>query len=188
MSTATATRKRRSTGRLLLFVVAVVAVAFIALTFFWFVAPPVEDIDTAGPADAVVVFVGDPDRIRTAVELVQRGAAENLVIPNGRTGETETPVCDTSEFNVFCPETERVDTEGEARAIGQLAEEQGWSSLIAVTSRYHVHRATYQLATCHDGPIAAVAAETDLGRREWLDKIAHEWAGTLAAMTIQRGC
>ena len=76
MSTATATRKRRSTGRLLLFVVAVVAVAFIALTFFWFVAPPVEDIDTAGPADAVVVFVGDPDRIRTAVELVQRGAAD----------------------------------------------------------------------------------------------------------------
>jgi hypothetical protein len=33
-----------------------------------------------------------------------------------------------------------------------------------------------------------VAAETDLGGREWLDKIAHEWAGTLAAMTIQRGC
>jgi uncharacterized SAM-binding protein YcdF (DUF218 family) len=188
MSTTTAARRRGSTGRRLLFVLAGVGLAFIALTFFWFVAPAVADIEEVGPADAVVVFVGDPDRLDTAVELMERGAAENLVIPNGRSGETRTAVCDESEFNVFCPDTETIDTQGEARAIGQIAEQQGWSSLIAVTSRYHVHRATYQLATCYDGAITAVAAETELGRRELLRKIAHEWAGTLAAMTIQRGC
>lgn len=188
MSRSAVPRPRRSTGRRLLLIAILGLGLFVVLTYFWFVAPAAVEVDEAGPADAVVVFVGDPDRIRTASELMRRGVADNLVIPNGRRGETRTGVCEETEFQVFCPDTETIDTRGEARAIGQLAEERGWSSLIAVTSDYHVHRATYQLKTCHTGPVVAVAVDSDLGRRGLLRKIAHEWVGTIAAMTTQRSC
>ncbi len=175
-------------GRRLALSALIVLILLLGVTYFWFVAPAVAEIDDLTPADAVVVFLGDPERLETAANLMDLGIADNLVIPNGSTGETKTRLCDATAFEVFCPESETIDTRGEAQAIGRLAEEEGWSSLIAVTSSYHVHRATYQLQTCHDGSITAVAAETDLGRREMLRKIAHEWAGTLAAMTIHRGC
>ncbi len=188
MSRTAVARGKHSIGKLVALAVMVGAALLFAITYFWFVAPAVAGIDDLQPVDAVVVFVGDPERLDVAVSLMERGVAENLVIPNGSSGETRTRLCDSAVFQVHCPDTETIDTRGEAQAIGRLAQEMGWSSLIAVTSSYHVHRATYQLNTCHDGPITAVASETDLGRRELLRKIAHEWVGTLAAMTVQRGC
>jgi uncharacterized SAM-binding protein YcdF (DUF218 family) len=145
-------------------------------------------VETIGTADAVVVFVGSEERIDTAVELMERGVAPSLVIPNGRSADMDDDLCDEAPFQVYCPETETVDTTGEARTIGRLAEEQGWSRLVAVTSDYHVHRATYQLRQCHDGEVQAVASNRSLDRDDWVETLTHEWAGTVAAMTIQRAC
>lgn len=165
------------------------AVVAVVLSYTWFIDPATESIDTVGTADAVVVFAGSLERIETAMELMERGAAPNLVIPNGHSDEIEDhDLCDRASFQVYCPDAATIDTMGEAQVIGRLAEERGWSSLIAVTSSYHVHRATYQLGLCHDGPIQAVASNRDIDREDLVESMLHEWAGTIAAMTVQRAC
>lgn len=172
--------------------VALVAAAVLGavLSYRWFIDPAVESVETVGTADAVVVFAGSEARIETAMELMELGVAPNLVIPNGRSGEIEDhDLCDkVASFQVFCPDSATIDTMGEARVIGRLAEDRGWSSLIAVTSSYHVHRATYQLGLCHDGPVQAVAPTRRIHRDDLVLSLVNEWAGTIAAMTVQRAC
>jgi uncharacterized SAM-binding protein YcdF (DUF218 family) len=74
---------------------------------------------------------------------------------------------------------------GEAQAIARLAEEQGWSSQIAVTSSYHAHRATFLLGRCCEGPVQVVTPSGDLDVEDSVGKIGHEWAGFLAAIILQ---
>lgn len=109
------------------------------------------------------------------------------MIPNGHSDHiVDRDLCDGSSFQVFCPDSATIDTEGEAQAIGRLAEERGLSSLIAVTSTYHVHRATYQLSLCHDNPVQAVGSNRSIDRDDLAESMLREWVGTIAAMTIQR--
>lgn len=181
-------RSKLQTKAFLLFVVAIAVLAAV-LSYTWFIDPATESVETAGTADAVVVFAGSGERIETAIELMERGVAANLVIPNGRSDDiVDRDLCDGASFQVFCPDSETIDTMGEAQAIGRLAEERGWSSLIAVTSSYHVHRATYQLGLCHDGPVQVVASNRSIDRDDLVASMVHEWAGTIAAMTVQRAC
>ncbi|HSK05868.1 MAG TPA: YdcF family protein, partial [Acidimicrobiia bacterium] len=140
------------------------AATVVLLTFAWFVFPSTLDVDEVQSADAVVVFAGSRERLETAVELMESGAAPNLVIPNGNTRDVGTDLCDGAPFQVFCPDTGEISTWGEAQAIGRLAEEQGWTRLIAVTSVYHVHRATSLLRRCHDGPVDVVSPPRDIDR------------------------
>ena len=171
---------------------ALVAIAVLAavLSYTWFIDPATESVETVETADAVVVFAGSGERTETALELMERGVAPNLVIPNGRSDDIEDrDLCDrAASFQVYCPDSETIDTMGEAQAIGRLAEERGWSSLIAVTSSYHVHRATYQLGLCYDGLVQVVASNRSIDRDDLVASMAHEWVGTIAAMTVQRAC
>ena len=187
--TSTETKKRGNlVARIVILVILGIGVLLVGLTFFWFVSPATESVESVEPADAVVVFIGGGDRLDTVEELIESGAATSVVVPNGRTGEVRTSLCDSSNIEVFCPDSETIDTRGEAQVIGEVAREQGWTHVIAVTSPYHVHRATYQLSQCFRGEISAVAAETDLDRDDWTEKVVHEWLGTIAAMTVQRAC
>ena len=189
MATTTDTGSRgRTLIRFVLLAILLSGVGLVILTFFWFVSPATESVQSVEPADAVVVFVGAGDRFDTATEPIDSGAADAIVVPNGRNGEVRTRLCDRSDIEVFCPDSETVDTLGEAQVIGGLAEQEGWTRLIAVTSPYHVHRATYQLSQCFSGEISAVSADATLDRDEWVEKVMHEWLGTIAAMTFQRAC
>ena len=114
--------------RILAWALATAAAMAVVLTFVWFVNPDTSEIEAVEPADAVVVFVGNPERLETAVELMERGGAPNLVIPNGNTLDDGTELCrEEASFQVFCPDTGEITTWGEARAIGRLADENGWS-------------------------------------------------------------
>lgn len=182
------TTSRQRTRRLLLWALALVVAPIVLLTFIWFVNPPTQEIETVQSADAVVLFAGNPERLHTAVELMEHGAAPNLVIPNGRTLGQAEHLCERASFEVYCPDTDPITTQGEAQAIGRLAKERGWSRLIAVTSVYHVHRATFLLGRCHDGAVEAVTPSRDLDWEDWMDKVGHEWAGFLAAIILQPAC
>ena len=186
------TTTERSRGpRLLVWVLAlaVVGAAGLLLTLVWFVGPSTQDVATVPPADAVVLFAGATERLDTAVELMENGAAPSLVIPNGTDFEYAEDLCEgDASFEVICPVTDEVTTTGEARAIGRLAGERGWSRLIAVTSVYHVHRASFLLGRCYDGPFDVVTPSHDLGVRDWIDKVPHEWAGFLGAVVLQPAC
>lgn len=175
--------------RILLWTLVLIPGLFVFLTVVWFVNPRTKNVETVEPADAVVLFAGSSERLVTAVELMERGAAANLVLPNGNGLDYAEDWCDEdTSFQVFCPNTNPITTAGEAQTIGRLAEESGWSRLIAVTSEYHVHRATYLLGQCHDGTIQAVAAPRGLGPAEWVEKVTHEWAGFLGAVILPPPC
>jgi uncharacterized SAM-binding protein YcdF (DUF218 family) len=189
MQTMSTTTGRFSWSRAVGLGVVALVVLGVILSYVWFVAPSTATVENADSADAVVVFAGGGDRLETAVELMERGLAPNLVIPNGESSDVEDEdLCDDAPFEVFCPETDTIDTRGEAQTIGRLAAELGWERLIAVTSTYHIHRATYQLKLCHDGPVQAVSAGHGIDSDALATQVVHEWAGTLAAMTFQRAC
>lgn len=172
-----------------LLALAVVGVAGVLLTLVWFVGPSTHAVETVPPADAVVLFAGATERLDTAVQLMENGAAPSLVIPNGTDIEDAEDLCEgDASFEVVCPITGEVTTAGEARAIGRIAGERGWSSLIAVTSVYHVHRATFLLGRCYDGPVDVVTPSRDIGVGDLVDKIPHEWVGFLAALVFQPAC
>lgn len=147
----------------------------------WFVNPATATVSNAGSADAVVLFAGTRDRLDTAVDLMASGTAPNLVLPNGM--DIAPGLCNaTHTFRVYCPSTDTVNTEGEARAIGDIASENGWSRLIAVTSIYHVRRATFLLEQCYDGAVEAVTPYRDLGFEGWSESLPHELAGFMVAL------
>ena len=189
-TTSTTTEKSKTPRFLVwLLALAVVGTAGLLLTLVWFVGPSTHDVSTVPPADAVVLFAGATERLDTAVELMENGAAPSLVIPNGTDIEDAEDLCEGgASFEVICPVTDEVTTTGEARAVGRIAGERGWSRLIAVTSVYHVHRATFLLGRCYDGQVDVVTPSQDLGVGEWIDKIPHEWAGFLAAVVLQPAC
>jgi uncharacterized SAM-binding protein YcdF (DUF218 family) len=165
----------------------IIAPGFLAFITVWFVNPATAAISTVGSSNAVVVFAGSRDRLETAVELMESGAAPNLVIPNGV--EVAPALCNgTPPFLVYCPETEGVNTEGEARAIGHVATENGWARLTAVTSIYHVRRATSLLGQCFDGEIVAVTPNDRLDAEDWVNLLPHEWAGFMAGVILHPGC
>jgi len=191
MDTKGTTTEKSRAPRLLvwLLALAVVGTAGLLLTLVWFVGPSTHDVSTVPPADAVVLFAGATKRLDTAVELMENGAAPSLVIPNGTDIEDAEDLCEGgASFEVICPITDEVTTAGEARAIGRIAGERGWASLIAVTSVYHVHRATFLLGRCYDGPVDVVTPSRDLGVSDLIDKIPHEWAGFLGALVLQPAC
>ena len=189
--TMSTTPEKSRAPRFLVWVLAlaVVGTAGLLLTLVWFVGPSTHDVATVPPADAVVLFAGATERLDTAVALMENGSAPSLVIPNGTDLEDAEDLCEgEATFEVICPVTDEVTTAGEARAIGRIAGERGWSSLIAVTSVYHVHRATFLLGRCYEGPVDVVTPSQDLGVGEWVDKVPHEWAGFLAAVALQPAC
>lgn len=168
---------------------AVVGAIGVLLTFIWFVRPTTQQVETVQPADAVVLFAGASERLDTAIELMERSAAPSLVIPNGNSIDDAEELCGgEASFEVLCPDSEQISTTGEAQTIGRLAAERGWSRLIAVTSVYHAHRASFLLGRCYEGPFDVVTPSQDLGMDEWFEKVPHEWAGFLAALILQPAC
>lgn len=164
----------------------------IAMAWRWTVGPATTDVDTVEPADAVVLFVGGRgERLDTARELLERGVADVLVIPNGfgpAWPEADEFCRAEADLEIICPVPEPNNTRGEARAIADLAAERGWDSLVMVTSVYHVARARLMLERCFDGEVVAVGADPDLSFRDWLSRVNHEWFGNLHARTVSTGC
>lgn len=114
-------------------------------------------------AAAIVPLAGDRDRVVYGAELFNEGYAKWFVITNMK---LELPGIDESYDELVLREairqgvpqdqilvsTEIVETTmAEARALRQLAEEQGWSSLLVVTSPYHTRRARHILRDAFAG-------------------------------------
>jgi uncharacterized SAM-binding protein YcdF (DUF218 family) len=92
-------------------------------------------------------------------------------------------------LRLICLTPRPAATRGEARAFADLAEREGWSSLVLVTSTYHVRRASLLLDRCYQGRLRRVAVPL---RNAFSDQtgqqIATEWLALVAALTLQRSC
>lgn len=150
--------------------------------------PPVS---TDPKGDAVVVHAGGRgERLRRALELIQAGAAPTLVIMGGSSEkwpEARQLCGQMAPFEVLCPEPKPGSTLGEAQALAVLAAANGWESVVAVTSDYHLRRAHLLDRKCSPGlAVHGAAAASDLPTITWLARVGREMIALVdAALT---GC
>jgi uncharacterized SAM-binding protein YcdF (DUF218 family) len=177
--------------RRLLLVFAALVAAWLVASLVLFVWPPGE----SGPpdhADVVVVLSGDKKRLAPGLALIRRGVAPVLAIstvgrtPNWRAAEELCGVGRYSGARVLCFDAVPYSTQGEARAMRRLAKENGWRSLVVVTSTFHVTRAKMLFRRCLDIPVHVVGVSSTWWRlpEEW----ASETGKLLVQLTVQRGC
>jgi uncharacterized SAM-binding protein YcdF (DUF218 family) len=87
---------------------------------------------------------------------------------------------------VVCFTAVPFSTVGEARTVTGLARERGWSSVVVVTSTFHVTRADMLFRRCFHGRLSVVGS----GSTWW--KLPEEWASEtgklIVQLTVERGC
>jgi len=109
-------------------------------------APP-DDVE----ADAIIVLTGGEGRLQTAVELLESGAGDRVLISGVNPDVSEEAVRSTAnidpELFACCIDLgrEAADTVGNAREAVSWAEANGFSRIIIVTSDYHMPRAILEL-------------------------------------------
>jgi uncharacterized SAM-binding protein YcdF (DUF218 family) len=159
------------------------------LSFRFLVFP---DSDPAGPTDAVVLLAGAPEtRLPVAVELARTGPGVLVISAAG--GEVNGPsssLCDSPPDDVvvqcFTPEAPR-NTRAEARAIGALVAERGWTRITVVTSSYHMARAGLLVRRCTDAEVLMVEARPVISGLRWAKYVTVELGG-LAVAAVSPSC
>lgn len=123
-----------------------------ALGFIWF-AVALPQPAPQSQTDAIVVPTGSGGRIQRGLEMLQAGAAEQMLVtgvdmavqPNEFVAEFDVPqrvmdCCVTLGFSAL-------DTRGNARETAQWLEENEYSSIRLVTADWHMRRAVAELET-----------------------------------------
>jgi len=162
--------------------------ALVVRLFVW----PSESLPATG--DAIVVFAGGSgERIEWALELAESGVAPTVVVSRGvnnkdRVRQAER-ACDAAHpFEVICVTADPDSTRGEAALFGHLATENQWLDLIAVTSDYHLVRASTLLEACHDGTVFRSAASRRRSIFALPKLVMHELGGLAEAILVERNC
>jgi uncharacterized SAM-binding protein YcdF (DUF218 family) len=178
-------------ARRALLVLAALVAAWLVLCLVLFVWSPWR---TSMPTDAsvVVVLSGDKRRLPPALALIRRGVAPVLAISSvGRTKHwpEAARLCSAHRFagaQVVCFDAVPFSTRGEARTVARLARTHGWSSVIVVTSTFHVTRARMLFRRCFSGSLQVLGT----GSTWW--RLPMEWASEtgklLVQTTVERGC
>lgn len=166
-------RKRFRTARRVILAILVVLLAILAV-FEWLVWNP----RTSDPesADAIMVLSYRDDRMQKGRELAAEGVSDQLVVSRServrelfRTGKLSNTgsrwfeECDKEydDYLAHCVVPVPNTTRGEAYAMAQLAQEEGWDSIVLVTEPSHLRRATTIAERCFDGTVYPVASDAE---------------------------
>lgn len=133
-------------------------------------------------ADAVVMLGGaSKERLPEALKVRDELNAPFLVLSNTDTpgNSTADQYCDAHSLDpsVICFLPEPMDTRGEADAVGLLASERGWKSIVVVTSKYHVARSERLMNQCTPSKVQMVATDPELSPAKWLRRFFIETGG-----------
>lgn len=143
-------------------------------------------------ADAVVVL-GPPDdngRVDAALSLIRQHVATNLVISvTSERQRAAKSLCTAPQdgFSVTCFQPHPATTQGEAEHVRDLARQHGWTSVVVVTSTYHVSRARMIFDRCLDGRLYVVAAPRDISLFSWAYQYLDQTGAYIKAV-LQQGC
>lgn len=119
---------------------------------------------TGAESDVVLVMAGIADgRHELGADLIEQGRSQNFVVSNplGTDDEVGTTHCrgelqPQDADTVRCLKPQPVTTAGEAIAVGELARQEGWTSITAVTNRPHARRVNLILEQCTDMTVSVV--------------------------------
>jgi hypothetical protein len=178
-------RSRRRRWIVMLALVGVIAGAFAWTTNRLVISPHLEPLEKA---DAIVVLGGPGDRYRRGTELAREGWAPLLVLSNpDGPPHTGFQPCrgQAAGVETICFDPNPGTTQGEARAIRDLVAQRGLHKIIVVATTDQVTRARMIIGRCYSGELIMAAANNP---QPLLFKIAYQWAGTIKALTINRGC
>jgi uncharacterized SAM-binding protein YcdF (DUF218 family) len=137
----------RAIGFLTIVVVSAGAVLF-AIGFCWFVTQvPDDEVRLAGKAEGIVVLTGAASRIPDAIDLLNSARGERVLITGVNRTTTAKEIASLTSQNerVFkcCVDLDKsaLNTVGNAIEAKRWARERGFTSLIIVTSNWHMPRA-----------------------------------------------
>ncbi|WP_300540632.1 YdcF family protein [Maricaulis sp.] len=108
-------------------------------------------------ADAIIVLTGDTGRLATGGQLLRDGRSPQLLISGVHPSATvddikrHTGLTDAEFSCCVVLGREATDTIGNAREAGMLVRENGYRSLIIVTSDYHLPRSLLEMRTLMPG-------------------------------------
>ncbi|MTH96458.1 YdcF family protein [Roseibium sp. RKSG952] len=159
--------------RLLAVIVIVLGLLLIAGKFFAFANKVAHlQIPKDPRADAIVVLTGGTERVQQAIHLLGEGHAGRLLISGVHPGTTPKQIAYMTKTDMpllsCCVDLDRValNTEGNALETARWMAGNGFSSLILVTSAYHLPRAQTELASVMPGirmiPYPVYSSELDL--------------------------
>lgn len=142
--------RRRGVRRALL--LAALVVLLLGAGFLWFVRTlPVQEVMPQRRADGIVALTGAAFRINDAVELLAAGHGRRLLItgvfPITRSGEISRLMPEHQRWFNCCVDLDHfaVNTIGNAIETRRWVKDQGFTSLIVVTSNFHMPRAMAEL-------------------------------------------
>lgn len=160
--------------------VAVVAVVVASVPLY--VRPATDAPQQAG----AVVVLGDSgaQQLDKGISLVKAGFARTLVVSTANRYGCPPPIPSVA---ILCFSPEPATTQGEARFASTVAIRRGWKRIIVVPSTAQTTRARIRFKRCFSGTILMDPADP-VGLGAWAYRIAYEWAATVKALTLQRGC
>jgi uncharacterized SAM-binding protein YcdF (DUF218 family) len=134
--------------RLIIGFILVLAVVWTAGLFLFINSLPKPATDAPPKGDGIVVYTGGGGaRISAGMEIFEKGGGDRLLISGVHPGTSRARVNEfwTGEQGLFdcCVDLgrEALSTEGNAEEVTSWAEQLGYSSLVLVTSEYHMPRA-----------------------------------------------
>jgi hypothetical protein len=162
----------------------VVFVTFCALTARLYVWP----VQGMPPRVSAIVMFDGPggSALNVAVRLAAQHRAPFLVISRGAVASQDPCPRQVPGVTLICFNPEPATTQGEAEFVGQLARKYHWQSVAVVAITPQVSRARLRVERCFAGQVYAVTAP--IRPSAWPYEIAYEWAASVKALVIQRGC
>jgi uncharacterized SAM-binding protein YcdF (DUF218 family) len=136
--------------------------------------------------DAIVMLAGPGNRLPVALQLAREHRAPVLVVSRGWQGYGGPCPASVPGVKLICFDPDPGNTRGEAEALGRLAKQFRWSSVVLVTTRPQDTRARLMVGRCFGGSAYVVTAPLPVS--SWPYQIAYGWGALLKALVVNRTC
>jgi hypothetical protein len=173
-------RLRHRRGFLLGLTVALLALLSV-LELRLFVTPATGSVQDP---QAVIALGGYGDRASAAVELAHEQHITTVVFSTGAPDECPAHL---QGLIVRCFVPQPVSTQGEARAIAELAHQYHWTRLLVVAGTTQISRADLRIGRCFGGQVAFAGVDPS-GILQWGYRLVYDTAAMLKATVWQWGC